>query len=440
MNQRQNEIANPESNTYEWLLTRTSPKKHEDSCPNFLQWAVEDHRQWYWISGNPGSGKSTLLKLLAESDITRKYLQWWESDVQILRHYFWKPEGGMKCSLKGLWCSILHQLLNLSDELTDWVLNENEAARQKAEHHDWSLMEIKSICLRLLVRSGTAYCIFVDGLDEISDEDGSDALLKALDHLQGRKENRIKLCVSSRLEYRFLEKIKVARELKLHFVNKEDMRKFAWKHLKDHLSTGNKHKSVTSHDRLLHTIVRRLLSKAEGVFLWLVIAVQSVLRGLRNKDSEEEILLRVEQLPSDLKSLYQDMWNRMNIDEPVYSDSAAVMLSFMIKLHKIGDSAQLLEMGFLLNLLSPMDVLEGKHDIGPDKVSKFFEKAERAVSLRSAGLLKVSPAMNYHSNPYCRKGGEGLSKCPEGVNRQVTFIHRTAYDYLTSTAHGRAIT
>ena len=62
------------------------------------------------------------------------------------------------------------------------------------------------------------------------------------------------------------------------------------------------------------------------MFLWVELAVQSLLRGIRNGDSWENIQHRLTQLPSGIFELYTHMWKRLAEDEPIYAQEAALFL------------------------------------------------------------------------------------------------------------------
>ena len=55
-------------------------------------------------------------------------------------------------------------------------------------------------------------------------------------------------------------------------------------------------------------IVDELLFKAEGVFLWLRIALKSAQKGISGQESEDYLLRRLRVLPQGIQSLYRDMW------------------------------------------------------------------------------------------------------------------------------------
>jgi hypothetical protein len=51
-------------------------------------------------------------------------------------------------------------------------------------------------------------------------------------------------------------------------------------------------------------LVEEIVEKANEVFLWVKLVVQSLLAGLGNRDSITDLQRRLRELPSDLEKLY----------------------------------------------------------------------------------------------------------------------------------------
>ena len=68
-------------------------------------------------------------------------------------------------------------------------------------------------------------------------------------------------------------------------------------------------------EKHLERIIKKITAKAEGVFLWVYYALNSLVRGMRNEDNFRDLLDRIEELPSGMYELYLTMWNRLNGDE-----------------------------------------------------------------------------------------------------------------------------
>ncbi|SPO04456.1 uncharacterized protein DNG_07141 [Cephalotrichum gorgonifer] len=135
MNERRNNIKDSHHGTFMWLYNLSSDSDWEESefsssthgsnagerWDGFQEWLLSDSNI-YWISGKPGSGKSTL------------------------------PGNKMQNSLKGLFCTLLHQGLSRAPTALDDIFARSEAYGDKDHDTDWSVTELKSLCLATLLK------------------------------------------------------------------------------------------------------------------------------------------------------------------------------------------------------------------------------------------------------------------------------------------------
>jgi hypothetical protein len=70
--------------------------------------------------------------------------------------------------------------------------------------------------------------------------------------------------------------------------------------------------------------IKNLVQRAEGVFLWLRLVVDSLNRGLENGDDVVVLEERLNDLPSDLSALYHDILGRHGDDATRYQKQAAL--------------------------------------------------------------------------------------------------------------------
>ena len=61
-----------------------------------------------------------------------------------------------------------------------------------------------------------------------------------------------------------------------------------------------------------------IVEKSSGVFLWTVLVVRSLMTGLRNHDTVEELRKRLDLLPPELDQLYRHMIKSMH---PLFTES-----------------------------------------------------------------------------------------------------------------------
>lgn len=104
----------------------------------------------------------------------------------------------MQQSSRGLLCSLAYQILEF-DPAARFMIQSQSYAR-KESHTDWSISELKSLCLKLLGNSAASFCVFVDGLDELDPSEYFYDLWVLIQSMQAAAPGRLKLCLSSRPE------------------------------------------------------------------------------------------------------------------------------------------------------------------------------------------------------------------------------------------------
>ncbi|KAG9499277.1 hypothetical protein J7337_010096 [Fusarium musae] len=270
----------------------------------FPAWLESDSQQ-FWIGGKPASGKSSLMKFLATHPLTLKHLQANDSSTQILTHYFWKPGQPLQKDIEGMTRSLLHQVLHKNRDLAQRLWIEQPNVLDKRHGGDWDVNELRKALCWAISHSGNTFCIFLDGLDEAKEfEDlpwGDHQNTQVIYDLLSLCN--IKLCASSREEDPFCRFFADQPCIKTHQLNKNDIYHFA----KNRLETSGL--SSADRCRLLRTVVQ----KANGVFLWVVLAVKSLNQAIRSGGANE-FEERLAQTPSDLHDLLVDMWNRPGDD------------------------------------------------------------------------------------------------------------------------------
>lgn len=282
----------------------------------FVKWLQSDD-QVFWIQGKPGSGKSTLLKFIVQHEKTQLGIDRWSPNTLIVSHFFWKPGKILQRNLRGMLCSLNHQLLSSDHMLVGYVLSEFIFAGEQDTVGDWEITQLKSVLHCILEQCNRSVCFIIDGLDEATE---TEHILQLIDSLLGLPN--VKLCVSSRGEDVFSRKFSECDGFKLEALTKEDMLKFVLAEIPE---------TYGSYPwEFLYEVRRLLVEKAEGVFLWLVLALESVKRGLRNNDGQGTIHSRLEKLPSDLENLYEEMWDRLGEDKAIYQHEAARYFALLI--------------------------------------------------------------------------------------------------------------
>ena len=462
MNERWNHVTESYERTFEWIFDsdgesyagvrsdigtpQTELRQLLDAYKyktwdNFHDW-LKSESNIYWINGKPGSGKSTLVKFIVSSPLTQAALDIWRAGAIILFHFLWKPGSRMQNSVKGFLCSILHRALSRSSEALDSALGKFDKLAFKSSDTDWSTKELTCICLDVLASYPSPLCIFLDGLDEVCAEDGVAALLQLVDDL--RTIPHLKICLASRPEHRLRIRLCKYQQLRVHDLTARDMKLY----VQGVLAPSYEAYDVSSATQ--QKVTKGLLGKAEGVFLWLHLALRSLIEGLENGDGENELIQRLESLPNEILALYQDMWKRLNDDTTIYRQTAAqyfnLVISSTVAHDKIDEITQdpgvyspYRDYGTLsvFQLMVATDtavqsaVLQMHIIPNEEYLAQLCQDLQHKVHVRCAGLLEI-PSSTSDSKP---SQHNDLSS----FDSPVRFIHRTAYDFLVDTEEGQSI-
>lgn len=432
---------------------------------DLVDWLRSDE-PLFWIQGKPGSGKSTLVKRVASDKATQRLLDAWNSNTMIISHYFYLiGSSSFQQNIVGFYSSVMHQILSKSargDSLTRKILQQLPLAASKDHLGDWSIPELRDLLMAILNELGIQHvCLFVDGLDEHVGADGPDGLLKMLQAIY--EHPKVKMCVSSRPEPRFRHLLRLAPTLRLHDLTWPDMEAYVQLQLDEFIQDGKITGQISS------GLTRELLEGAQGVFLWLHLALQSVKQGIRNGDDGTFLMDRVRELPQELEELYASMWKKVNQNRRVYRESAAMYLGLALtgstmsfhRLHEVTiwhsttsfsyslmlDDITLFEMLCCSRSTVAGTFLEPAAYADYGQVEADLETVGKEIQIRCAGLLEINPATELTTT------GTHLSRSDEAavdaklasinkhlrMTKGISFVHRTARDFLITTTAGKEI-
>lgn len=470
INSRLNDVSDSNTKTLGWIFDDEISRPWD----SFSDW-LKHGQKVYWINGKAGSGKSTLMKFITKDERTNQALKTWSNERPfiILTFYFWLSGSKLQRNTKGFLCSLMHQICLKNDRILESVYQNRDTIAEKRANSDWSLSELRDslyFAIRLASHDGNVY-IFLDGIDEFDQgEDVQDLLdfIKCLSEFQN-----VKFCISSRPEAYLEEHLSQHSKLRLQDLTKQDIEICIQDKLDEFFSRDPK--NVTQKKRF-DEFTELMTKKADGVFLWVHFALQSLLKGMRNEDDFQILFERLEELPSGMERLYEQMWKRLNGDERRYRAEASLYFSY----HEF----------FPLPLFELMvavhdDVLnEYLQDLRPQniqEVAQRYEGLKKKILTRCAGLIEVanddddeeSDDDDYDDDDDQEEEGEGegrdhqsaeedLSNLSDNENYEddndhshqhvrhrliptelyrtkVRFLHRTARDFILNTATGHTI-
>ncbi|KAF3762491.1 hypothetical protein M406DRAFT_107917 [Cryphonectria parasitica EP155] len=393
---REEAIAGSYKGTFSWIFHGNTNK-----WSNFPKWLESDADTPYWITGKPGSGKSTLMKYILHSPALAKSLERWArgSPLYITSFYAWLPGSDLQKSLSGFMRTILFQVLQASPELVPIVAPRRWALfstlRSCKRQPLWSDWEIEESFDMLLTEVGSEkkkrLAIFIDGLDEFKVP--PERILTLISDVCRR--GGIKVCVASRQWTEFNDALDRHPMLRMQDVTENDMLLFVRGKLEANRGFSDLSKIFPAE---AETLIREVVEKANGVFLWSYLVVCNLEEALSNGDGLPQLRATLQSLPEDIKSLYTVIWKSIKGSK---SDSAEI---FSLKMAALG-SLDYTVLWLAQENIAPAHAL---------KLMIFSEDAKagirgiivRRLDSKTRGLLELTP------------GGE------------VEFMHRTARDWV----------
>jgi hypothetical protein len=282
-----------------------SMQRPESSGSDFVEW-LRNGSGVYWIQGKMGCGKSTLMKYVSENKLTENHLlEWANGQTLHCPSYYFSKTGTseLQRSLQGLYRTLLATLIQHEDGLFRIAFPYWQASDSS---HEPTATVLRDALEKILTKSELSckYCFFIDGLDEYKETDYmlKGELVKGL--LELAQLPVVKLVVSSRPESTFELEFAHCPTIELHRLTRRDIVAYVDAEIR---RKAIPHKLTPTETYQLTSICDEVVRKAEGVFLWVTIAVASILNGIANYETLPELSSRLNQLDPRLTVLFKQV-------------------------------------------------------------------------------------------------------------------------------------
>jgi ankyrin repeat protein len=276
-------------------------RAHDRTCNwlfeqlEYKQWLdrnlVDDHYGFLWIKGKPGAGKSTMMKHALFK--TKKLL----AGAVIISFFFTARGSILEKSTLGMYRSLLLQLLIAISSLQDDFVCMFSQMRKHSDVYEWNIEELQEFLITATksLQQHRLVC-FIDALDECKEDEVRELVdfLEDLGRTAVSSGTSLNICLSSR-HYPY---IRIQKGIQLTMDGQGG-------HDKD-IVTYVESKFKVPCSKQIDDIRAEILSRASGVFLWVVLVVRML-----NKEYDHGQLhalrRRLREIPDELDDLFADI-------------------------------------------------------------------------------------------------------------------------------------
>lgn len=343
-NPRYDDVREATMGTCEWILKEPERllKVEDKLTMTFVQWLQEGDGVFH-VAGKPGSGKSTLMKYLCEHEEVLTHLYKWAGPSQLIftRYFFWKPDD-LQNGFRGLKRCLLWEVIDQVPELCQTLfpgLQYQPMEPLGSRMPEFSDKEVsralETFWDYVQVSDGIRVFVLIDGLDEFHEnaEDHND-LVRTIQSWVSKGSGKAKFCVSSR-EYDAFSVFPESQRIRLHKLTARDIRTVILERLRSHsrfpqfkdLPVPNRvrgtpsnnidtnmspSEEIDSNEIQARLLVKDIVKKAEGVFLWVHLVLRDLRKCLDGGLSISRLRSRVNVLPEDLKTFLGHLFDTIH--------------------------------------------------------------------------------------------------------------------------------
>jgi hypothetical protein len=365
------------------------------------------------------------MKCVFQDPRTSQFLSDWAAGIKLEMPIFSFYHLGSKLqkSQEGMLRAILFSVLDRHRYLIPSIFQEvyrKLATNEAFSVPDQTAFELRRAFRRLLesVSTSLRLCIFIDGVDEYEGD-----FAELLEVLTSVKTSACtKVLLSSRPTTLCDTAFSQHPKLYLEDLTHEDIHAYVSEQL------GNYAKMQELEE--LHGVARDALvdmvaERSSGVFLWVVLVVQTLRIGLDGGDNVADMTKRLETLPRDLSELYKEMLPT----DPLEKEQASKLLQLLLLSIEIQPESPLsmLQLSFAeeSSLQSAC-----KANIDPETIRKITLRCDAmAARLRSRcrGLMEAQRI-------------SGIALASYGITIPfVGFFHKTVAEFIRSDEIGSSI-
>jgi ankyrin repeat protein len=344
------------------------------------------------------------------SSIVAKAKQYHKADI-IIQHFFNSRGQALEHSFDGFLRSLLEQILRREPSLIQYMVEEWRATQEQSpDFPKWTLPLLKEALMKVLVHGSqyTHFLLILDALDEYDGLRGEMDILSFLSMVNtSSKSSHLRIVFSCR----YSPDIGIPNIMggfRMEQRNEADITSL----VNDEWSLIFPPDSMTEE---LHEVKRTIIQKADGVFLWVRLALQGVSGVVREGGTVAEIKETIDDIPSELSNMYEMLLSRVG---DKHKKETYLMLSVVLASRR---PLTLTEFKLVMGLCTGefeclIDMERSNTVISNDSVM------QKRIRSRSGGLLEVKA-----TGETWRQDAKAGRTMNGGI---VQLIHQSVKDFL----------
>ena len=403
--------------TFEWLFAKPDL--------GFRSW-LESGIGLYWCRGHPASGKSTLIKWVFNDPRTAAALTARDGRQARVNFFFHDRGSEIQKSFKGLLQGIMYQILQESRGLLKSLLPIRQEILRRHQPF-WTEEDMKKAFQCILKQQVLRLDItlFLDALDEYDGNKESIAsFLHSIAAAVDTSLTRFKICFSSRPLQIFLDRFSDVPGFDIHEHTVEDISLVIHSKMSQNSRMSRYMQAENTEDRLLtKELGKKISSKAEGIFLWVILVLDELLDEFTEGETIRGLMEKLDRLPPKLEDFYQHTLNRL--PSKYFNENMLIfeVLRCAIKPLQLHDLYEICRCANIPSLAecTPCTAADNVYD---------NDSVQRWIRSRTAGLVQLVPSKYKDDDPSGRGQVTSNIFCPIPHRRRETiylvqFLHQT---------------
>ncbi|KAJ3550300.1 hypothetical protein NM208_g53 [Fusarium decemcellulare] len=432
MSDRYDAVEDAYESTFDWLFddqcqpddkplsSRHVVNQRQKVRETFVDWLSLGNGIFH-ISGKPGAGKSTLMKYICESDRTFELLNDWAGKKRLVfaKFFFWRYGTEVQKSWNGLLRSLLFSIVFECPHLIESTFPKQWQSVKDSKPCHLSATDIQHTFTNLMKRNDVfdehKFAFLIDGLDEFVGRD--DKLIASLFSWVYSWPVDIKICVSSRELPIFQQRFQECPKLRVHELTEPDMQILVDDSLQKNPDVEAMAKSAILQISHLGDV---LVKKAEGVFLWLTLALKTLEQGILFEDSIHDLSEKIDSLPKEVEELFGAIFETIKTDvHPLDRERALRTLGFITASSDPSFSVSQLEASFLDDYGNDKSFADSMNvTVDVEERHNRLRRCRKQIDGRCRGLLSIVERPAWKKSRFGVEYGE------------IKLTHRSLVEYF----------